>query len=147
MTMNTPSAPAPDLSEALPGTIVTFDDPDDDGGRMIATLVPGAVDKAGVLHDLLWTDSYGSEWTLATIEAGNPEIRPRPTSFDIENPEPGLIVTFDDQFDEGFRMVATRTPGSLDGNGELMDVNWVDSYSSHFGAAQILRSNPVVFAV
>lgn len=130
------------LLNAVPGTIVYFSD--ENRVRMVATLVPGAIED-GVLHDLRWTDSYGSEWTLAEIEAGGPVVDSRYIGFDLTHPTPGMIVTFDNPHGEGFRMVATRTPGALDRRFKFTDVNWVDSCNSHFTNAEIMANNPEVY--
>jgi hypothetical protein len=64
----------------------------------------------------------------------------------IITPTPGLVVTFDDPFDSGCRMVASYVPGSVDDRGELVDLAWVDSYGGYWKFADILASNPRVWA-
>lgn len=129
------------LLNAVPGTIVYFSE---NRVRKAATLVPGGIED-GVLQDLRWTDSYGSEWTLAELEAGGPVVDARYIGFDLTHPTPGMIVTFDNPHGKGFRMVATRTPGALGHVVEFTDVNWVDSYNTHFTNTEIMANNPEVY--
>jgi hypothetical protein len=64
------------IFEPIPGTIITFDDPDADesGARMVASFIPGAVEGDGTLVDLMWTDAYGGLWKLTDILVNNPTI-------------------------------------------------------------------------
>ena len=69
---------------------------------------------------------------------------------DLENanaitPAPGMIVSFDDPWDEyGARFVAAFIPGGITADGELLDLAWTDSYGGSWKWSDIEANNPAV---
>ncbi|KQO98587.1 hypothetical protein [Leifsonia sp. Leaf264] len=59
-------------------------------------------------------------------------------------PNIGQVVTFDDQWDETIRMVATYVPGSVDEDGEFISCDWVDSYGGTWDLDHINNSRPEI---
>lgn len=133
------------LTNPAAGTIVTFDDPDLDSGRMVATWMPGGVEY-GELQDLAWSDAYGSEWELDDILRGNPAVLKVIGDHTLDHPVPGMVVTFDSAFDEGLRLVATLAPGNVSDSGELLYLTWSDVYGGHHPFDAIVAGNPTVIS-
>lgn len=66
-------------------------------------------------------------------------------SAPVITPVPGMIVSFDDPWDgTGARFVAAYIPGTITADGELIDLQWTDSYGGNWQWADIIANNPVV---
>lgn len=131
------------LTNPAPGTIVTFDDPDAESGRLVTTWMPGGVED-GELQELAWSDAYGGQWKLDDILRGNPAVLKVAGSHTLDNPVPGMVVTFDWNLDEDVRLVATLAPGNVSDSGELLYLAWTDVYGGHHPFDAIVTGNPTV---
>ena len=63
-----------DLGHPVPGLIVTFDNPDGDGRRLVGTFAPGRLGPRGELLDVSWLDSAGGRWAYDVILENNPRV-------------------------------------------------------------------------